>query len=71
MKNIPTVTLQRLAYANHKGVEKIYLDFNRSGMFHYRLKFVRQKAAVVIKVHLLTKTVHAGEKSNAATSNIY
>ena len=34
------------------------LDFNRSGIFHYRFKFVRQKAAVVIKIHLLTKTVN-------------
>ena len=44
------------------------LDFNRSGIFRYRFKFVRQKAAVVIKIHLLTKTVNTGGKSNAATS---
>ena len=44
------------------------LDFNRSGIFHYRFKFVQQKATVVIKIHLLTKTVNIGGQSNVAAS---
>ena len=55
--------MKNIRKRNHKDVEKIIgpifvLDFNRSGIFHYRCKFVRQKAAVVIKIHLLTKTVN-------------
>ena len=52
-----------------KVLKKIYwADFNRSGIFHYPFKFVRQKAAVVIKIHLLTKTVNTGGKSNVTAS---
>ena len=67
--------MKNIRKRNHKDIEKIIgpifvLDLNCSGIFHYRFKFVRQKAAVVIKIHLLTKTVNTGGKSNEAASNL-
>ena len=47
------------------------LDFNRSGIFHYRFKFVRQKAAVVIKIHLWLKLWTQAENQMRPLQNIH